>query len=512
MNHFNIPVAVLTDSYKAAHFSMYPKADKMVAYGEFRRAYDKDESDGRFVFYGIRYCVESYLNKKWTVEDVENAEKFFATHNSGYTAFPWPKDLFLKFIKENDGYFPIKVEALPEGTVAHCHVPVYQITAEKEYSLLITFFETLLTHLWYPCSVATLSRKIKNSIQQAFDKSVDPANHFLIDYKLHDFGFRGVTTLEQAIIGGSAHLLNFLGSDTMAAGYYVQFTLNNSKPICTSIPATEHSVMTSWRSESDAIDNMVKIYGHTVFSCVLDSYDYSHCLNTIVPPFAKEVQKKGGTFVMRPDSGDPLDSVLMGLEAGEKAFGVTTNSKGYKVLKNASVIQGDGIDYRDVNRILSAVLAKGYSAESVTFGMGGGLLQKVNRDTMSFATKLSYIEFSETGEKRDIMKFPKTDNEKSSFPGVLKVVRNKEGIPMIYPAESTVEGENMLRVVYDKRPVGGEIWKDSFDEIRKRVEKEWNNLPAKYDPVSEELKGKVKSWIERQKGKVEAMKEENSKI
>lgn len=130
---------------------------------------------------------------------------------------------------------------------------------------------------------------------------------------------------------------------------------------------------------------------------------------------------------------------------------------------------------------------------------------------MSFATKLSYIEFTETGEKRDIMKFPKTDNEKSSFPGILKVVRNKEGIPIIYPEESKVEGENLLRVVYDKKPVEG-IWKDSFEDIRNRVEKEWKTLPAKYDPVSDELKSKVVAWIARQKSKVEAMKEEPAKI
>jgi len=29
--------------------------------------------------------------------------------------------------------------------------------------------------------------------------------------------------------------------------------------------------------------------------------------------------------------------------------------------------------------------------QSVAFGMGSGLLQKLNRDTLSFATKLSFI-------------------------------------------------------------------------------------------------------------------------
>lgn len=50
-----IPLAVLTDSYKTTHPFIYPKAQRMVAYGEMRQAYDKDPNDNRIVFYGIRY-------------------------------------------------------------------------------------------------------------------------------------------------------------------------------------------------------------------------------------------------------------------------------------------------------------------------------------------------------------------------------------------------------------------------------------------------------------------------
>jgi hypothetical protein len=35
----------------------------------------------------------------------------------------------------------------------------------------------------------------------------------------------------------------------MSAAYYVQFALNNGNPIGTSIPATEHSVMTAHKTE-----------------------------------------------------------------------------------------------------------------------------------------------------------------------------------------------------------------------------------------------------------------------
>jgi nicotinic acid phosphoribosyltransferase len=120
----------------------------MVAYGEFRTPFEKDKEDERMVFYGIRYIVETYLSRKWTPWDVEAADKFFSTHNAGYQRLPFPKELFLKFIRENDGYFPVTIEALPEGSVIYPHVPVYQITATGEYSRLVTFLETILTMVW----------------------------------------------------------------------------------------------------------------------------------------------------------------------------------------------------------------------------------------------------------------------------------------------------------------------------------------------------------------------------
>jgi len=189
----------------------------MTAYGEFRRSYDKDAVDSRFVYYGHRHIMENYIAVPWTEDDVEKADLFYKTHNAGFTEFPFPKDLFMKFVKENNGYFPVKIESLREGTVANVRVPCFQITAEGEYARLVTFLETLLTQIWYPSTVATLSRRSYEIIQKAFEKSVDEENMFLLDSRLHDFGFRGCTSIEQSVIGGCAHLLNFTGSDTMSA-------------------------------------------------------------------------------------------------------------------------------------------------------------------------------------------------------------------------------------------------------------------------------------------------------
>eukprot|EP01114_Cavostelium_apophysatum_P007401 TRINITY_DN1949_c0_g1_i3.p1 TRINITY_DN1949_c0_g1~~TRINITY_DN1949_c0_g1_i3.p1 ORF type:complete len:532 (-),score=140.66 TRINITY_DN1949_c0_g1_i3:48-1580(-) len=496
----DITIAVMTDSYKATHYLQYPESKCMVAYGEFRAPFENNKEDSRFVFYGIRYIVQTYLERKWTVEDVEKAEHFYSTHMPGGTPFPFPKDLFLKFIKENDGYFPLKLEAIPEGSVVHIHTPVYQMTAYGEYSRLCTFFETILTQVWYPTCVATLSRMTKELIEESFEKSVDEEFFGLVNSRLHDFGFRGCTCVEQSVIGGAAHLLNFEGSDTLSAGYYVQYALNNGKPLATSIPASEHSVMTSWKTEREAISNMIKHFGSGPFSTVLDSYDYERALNKVVPSLAAEHKKKGGFWVFRPDSGDPVEAIMMALRAGENAFGTTTNKKGYKVINGAGCLQGDGINKAVVVKIIEKALAEGYSAQNIVYGMGGGLLQKVNRDTMSFATKLSYIEYAD-GRKRDVMKLPKTDAGKVSLPGILRVKKNPQtGLESVLPRESDngkYDADDILKPVYDHKPLAG-VWED-FTTIRNRVQEQWKKSPKHHDPISAELKSKISVWVAAQR-------------
>ncbi|KAJ3104594.1 mitochondrial aspartate-glutamate transporter agc1 [Phlyctochytrium bullatum] len=480
---------------------------KMVAYGEFRKPYEKDPHDARIVLYGLRYIVENYINVRWTKQDIDEAKLFFETHNASLNpadkktmVYPFPYDLFHKFIKENDGYFPVKIEALPEGSVIYPHTPVYQITAENEYSRLVTYLETILTMVWYPSTVATLSRRCKDIIDEYFEKTVDPDAYFLADSKLHDFGFRGCTSVEQSIIGGCAHLLNFVGTDTLSAAYYAQFHLNGGKPVATSIPATEHSVMTAFRNERLAMERLLELYGTGICACVMDSYDYTHALEAVLPSVEKLKLEKGGLLVLRPDSGDPVDVVLQALRAGEKVFGATLNKKGYKVLKGINVIQGDGISHKTIRLILEAMEKEKFSAVNAAFGMGAGLLQKVNRDTMSFATKLCHITYAD-GIQRDVMKCPKTDPNKISLPGEFIILKNPEThLPAVYPkGEYSGIEKNAMEVIYDGRKKSTKVW-ESFDKVRERLKREWQTASSHktHNVITPELEAKIKRVKEAQ--------------
>ena len=508
------PLLVMADSYKAGHFKMYPAATFMSAYGEFRKPFE-GMSDERIVVYGIRYYIEQLISKAVTKKHIDQSIKFYETHGIASTKYEYPADIFKGMLES--GHFPVKIYALPEGSVVYPHTPVFIIEAEGRNSHFCTFLETILTMVWYPSCVATLSRHTKTLIEEAFKLSVDedtqPVSYNdLLNTRLHDFGFRGCTCLEQSVLGGSAHLLNFSGSDTMSACYYVQFHLNDGKPVASSIPATEHSVMTSWPSETAALNNLIKQYPGQLIACVMDSFDYDNALEKILPTVIDNLISNNCTLILRPDSGDPVQQVVKALKAAESARykgggRCPINKKGYKVIENLGVIQGDGINYDVVRNILAAVHAEKYSAQNVAFGMGGGLLQKVNRDTMSFATKLSYIKYA-NGESKDIMKAPSTDLNKFSLPGRLRVLRRRltrqldggkseeiYGPHVVYPDDAEITKligggfkDSMVRV-YDHGPVDGFKW-DNFSTVKARLDSEWNSIIASGSAVDNALKMK----------------------
>jgi nicotinamide phosphoribosyltransferase len=247
-------------------------------------------------------------------------------------------------------------------------------------------------------------------------------------FKLHDFGARGVSSSESAALGGMAHLVNFRGTDTVlgvlaAREYYGEAMAGYS------IPATEHSTITAWgrERELDAYRNVLQQFAKpgSVVACVSDSYDLFNAVqNMWGGALREEVIKSGATLVVRPDSGDPTEIVHQTLKLLNASFGSTVNAKGYRVLKHVRVIQGDGVNPDSIRLILERITRAGYSADNIAFGMGGALLQKLNRDTQKFALKCSAARID--GHWMDVYKDPVTDHGKASKRGRLTLARHRE--------------------------------------------------------------------------------------
>lgn len=291
-------------------------------------------------------------------------------------------------------------------------------------------------------------------------------DQLLFDTKLHDFGSRGVSSHESACIGGAAHLTQFMGSDTIAGIRYANHHYKHTMAGF-SIPAAEHSTITMWGKdrEEDAYRNMIQQYSKpgALFAVVSDSYDLLNaCTNLWGKKLKSEVLGSGGMLVVRPDSGDPTTIVLKTLQALDSSFGSSYNKKGFKVLNGVRVIQGDGINEDSIRSILEAIVSAGFSASNIAFGMGGALLQQVNRDTQRFAFKCSHATVG--GLSVDVFKDPVTDSGKRSKKGKLDLImRLEKGKQVI----STVQGESfgsLLRLVFEN----GKILREyTLEEVRR---------------------------------------------
>jgi nicotinamide phosphoribosyltransferase len=258
------------------------------------------------------------------------------------------------------------------------------------------------------------------------EKTGDPSG---IAFKLHDFGARGVSSLESAGLGGAAHLVNFMGTDTITGLLFAR-EYYSAGIAGFSIPAAEHSTITSWGrdKEVDAYRNMLRTFGRegSILAVVSDSYDvYNAASKLWGEELRDEVIASGATLVIRPDSGDPVEVNRNLIEILGSKFGYTTNAKGFKVLNNVRLIQGDGINELTVRSILGAFMAMGWSADNIAFGMGGALLQGIDRDTQKFAMKCSAALIDNVWV--DVQKDPITDSGKKSKAGRVTLWTNSGG-------------------------------------------------------------------------------------
>ena len=448
-----------TDSYKASHFLQYPAGTQVVSsYIESR--------GGQFpqtLFFGLQAFIKEYLLKPVTTADIDEAEALFAAHGVPFFRQGWEQ-----IVQQHGGFLPIEIQALPEGMIVPTGNALVQIrNTDPQAFWLTSYLETaLLRAVWYPTTVATLSWQVKQSIRQALETTCDnPANE--LPFKLHDFGARGVSSHESAALGGMAHLVNFMGGDTVVAllaarKYY------GADMAGFSIPAAEHSTITAWgrEGEADAYANMLQQFGQAgkLLAVVSDSYDIYHAVSEIWgKQLRAQVESSGATVVIRPDSGVPEEIVPEVLERLYAEFGGRVNSKGYKVLSDCvRVIQGDGVDVDSIGVILQRIQQAGFSTENVAFGMGGGLLQKVNRDTLRFAMKASAMQIN--GAWRDVYKQPITDSGKNSKRGRLAVIRDAGVIKTIREDALSWES-NLLRPVFRN---GELLVDDSFETVRAR--------------------------------------------
>lgn len=439
---------LLTDSYKPTHPDQYERGTTEVySYMEARSgAYPLVTS------LGDQYFAQKFFTKRVTTFDVHEAVDYYGAHFGTTKVFD--ADRWRHIVNAHGGLLPLSIRWVPEGTqVPLRNVLRTVVNTDPACYWLPGQIEGLYLQTWYPSTVATQAGAERRVVEKWLERTGDPAG---IDFKVHDFGFRGCSSPESAAIGGLGHLVYFKGTDTvpalwLARNYY-------GEPMAGySILASEHSTITSWgrEREVDAYRNLLSIArerGLPLYACVSDSYDLFHAITNLWGGVLRdEVLAMNGTLVIRPDSGDLFTVVPDAIEAAMRAFGYTKNAKGFAVLPpQVRFIQGDGIKGPEViDQLYKTLWKRGLSADNLAVGEGGGKLQGVTRDTCGFAFKASHTIVN--GQHRDVFKDPATGGGKASKRGYLALqkdtVRDASGRHTYHTVQAVAPGVT-----------GGEQW------------------------------------------------------
>ncbi|GEO85312.1 MULTISPECIES: nicotinate phosphoribosyltransferase [Alphaproteobacteria] len=460
MNHQN-PI-LNTDSYKLGHYMQYPEGVRAISSYATTRGYSYKPE---VMFFGLQMFLKEYLTQPITMVDIDEAEEIATLHGQPFDRAGW-----LHVLNAHGGHLPLRIEALPEGIAVRRGVPVVQVVnTDPQLAWLTSYMETaLLRAIWYPSTVATLAWRLRQTIQPFLERTSDRVDE-LMPRMVSDFGARSTTSLEQTAIGGVAHLVHFHLSDSLPAILQARRSYGALMAGHT-VPASEHTTMTAWGQarESEAFANMIDRFGRFgAYSVVSDSYDLH---NAVAEVWGKTLQTRvraaGATLIVRPDSGDPIDTPVQVIAQLAYAYGTRLNARGFKVLdEHVRVIQSDGVTLQDIQMILGRLEGMGFAAENISFGVGSTLLQKLSRDTLSF-TMLSSAMQNDDGTWQDIGRRPANPNERTLDVGRRAVVRDGNDILTIRLGDIG-RRENLLRCVWQD----GRLIKDwSFEEIRRQAD------------------------------------------
>lgn len=459
------------DSYKHTHDPMYTDDTEVV------KSYMEARPGAMYPYtcwFGLQYIVKHWLEGVVvTKELIDEAEPYLIEHFK-FNNIVWDRKKWDYLVEVHGGKLPILIKSVKEGACVEVSNVLMTIenTGGKPTRWLTNAMETVLMQVWGTTTVCTRSHNIVNIIKDYFEKTVDEENQWLVDYYLHDFGQRATACMEEAGLAGMAHLVNGKGTDTlMAFPYAVSYYGATKEGLGYSVPASEHSVMTSLgvEGEFEMVEHLIEQYPNGILSVVSDSYDIVNAVNQYCTILKDKIMSRNGKFVVRPDSprfknDTPADQILWIVQELWNAYGGHMNKKGFKVLdSHVGVIYGDSLTEEQIKDALELLMQDGFSAESCVYGCGGYLLRKVNRDTQRFAIKCSAQQ--RNGIWYDVFKNP-ADQSKASKRGHLKLIYENGKYQTVQQGER-LELKDELDIIFKD---GSLVKTLTFDQIRKNAQ------------------------------------------
>ena len=482
------PPETSIDCYKFDHRRQYPKGTEIVDSNWTARGSRLPGVDWT-LWWGLQ-AVLMDLQHDWDVNFFNVPRSVVAERfQARVDGMLGPNDIGVDHILalHDLGYLPLEFRALPEGTKVPLRVPLMTVeNTLPEFFWLVNYLEShLSTSLWQGITSATIALDLREMLDDFANRTSDTPE--MVDFQMHDFSYRGMSSPNSAYASAAGHLLSFAGTDTVPALGWLETYYRATGPIGLSVPATEHSVMCAGgeMTEEGTFRRLLELYPTGIVSVVSDTWDLWHVLTEILPSLREEIMQRDGKLVIRPDSGNPADILCGDPNAGIKqpaykgviellweTFGGTVNSKGYKELDpHIGAIYGDSITKERAREICSRLEEMGFSTTNVVFGVGSFTYQYNTRDTFGFAMKATWAQVE--GEGRNLFKDPVTDDGlKKSATGRLAVIEMAGKLVLVEKAPDSLRNspENLLQPVWCNGAfITRTTWENLQDRIGKRV-------------------------------------------
>jgi nicotinamide phosphoribosyltransferase len=491
--NYKTPATLLCDFYKVSHKNQYPEGTEMI-YSTWTPRMSRLKGITKVIAFGFQSFIKKYLIEYFKENFFDRTEEEVVAEYVRYIRHtlnvPFPDASHIVEL-HRIGYLPINIKAVKEGTLIPIRVPMLTIeNTMPQFFWLTNYLETLMScEMWMASTNATIALEYRKILEAyALDTNGDTSG---VGFQGHDFSMRGMAGLEAARMSGAAHLLSFVGTDTIPAIAFLEEFYNadiEKELVGTSIPATEHSVMCAHGlNEMATYKHLINnVYPTGFMSIVSDTWDLWKVLDVVIRGLKDDIMARDGRVVIRPDSGDPVD-IICGDPNGATEFerkgvveilwdifGGTITEKGYKQLDtHIGCIYGDAITIDRCREICEKLKQKGFASTNMVFGIGSYTYQYNTRDTFGFALKSTFAQIN--GKETMIFKDPVTDkaNFKKSQYGLVSVqdvygeIAYKDGLLL---AERTADTHlDLLEDVF----IDGKLVRDeTLAEIRAMVAKE----------------------------------------
>jgi nicotinamide phosphoribosyltransferase len=495
---FQTPLPLQTDAYTVGSplFQSPEAVAKSSYYITFRRTpfqfnpdlYEK--ADERIIFEGLNRILERLFYKPMTHADIDETKLFLATFKvtlNGLRPYPFPEALLRRVVDEFGGRPPIRIKALPAGSIVYPNEPVVLIESAVEgFGELAAWFEAPLLQVYAMSEAATQGQHWLKYLRAKIS-SVDPTlDAATVDFKarlmLTDMGARaGFNQMETEDLG-LAHLYAFPGTDTLS-GAYQAFKNAGDQPVGNSVLALAHRNVQAYEKEQDCYQAMFdKGEPGELLSMVGDAYGFKNAVENMQTPLAvRSAQENLGIIIVsRPDSGDPFEQVMLVVNSAIKA-GLYTEQvregKTWLYPTTQHFIEADGMNYASMKELIEQLCFAGIAFyDWGLFGMGGGLRNNLKRDNLSAKYALSAYGLND----RPAVKFSETLG-KTTLPGPFKLCRDPYALEMKQTIQQLDQaGTDAMVVYYDgsnvEKPFGpGQD--DHFPVIKARMDQQMATMP-----------------------------------